>query len=285
MRKDQSSGERELAELVASRCDLTSSLTELMTFLVDGMKKTPEEAAEIVRDVRPHQRESDNLEMVGWSDLARMIEGDSEAGHALYRQIKDAARRELQLGIRVGKSLEPRVSARPWHRAQFLAVLDMLGNALQPRDGVEALLVQQMAATYHQQLFWQERAFQRSEEESWQAERDRRRVWDQLTPRERERTSRSEGWLPERLADAESIELAATLADRHQRAFVRLLKSFRDNRRMFSSLIVAGGQVNIGEQQINVADSVNAAHPPGQERAAPKRRTTPTRVNKRAKTA
>jgi hypothetical protein len=132
-------------------------------------------------------------------------------------------------------------------------------------------------------LFWQERAFHRSEEESWQAERDRRRIWDHLTPRERERTSQYEGWLPERLSDAESIELAATLADRHQRAFLRLMKAFRDNRRMFCSLIVAGGQVNIGEQQINVAE--NASTAPNRERAQPKRRATPMRVNKREKTA
>jgi hypothetical protein len=30
------------------------------------------------------------------------------------------------------------------------------------------------------------------------------------------------------------------------------MKAFRDNRRLFDSLIVAGGQVNIGERQVNI---------------------------------
>jgi len=43
-------------------------------------------------------------------------------------------------------------------------------------------------------------------------------------------------------------------ADRYQRAFLRLLKAYRDNRRLFSMLVVTGGQVNVGERQMNIAD-------------------------------
>jgi hypothetical protein len=42
------------------------------------------------------------------------------------------------------------------------------------------------------------------------------------------------------------------LADRYQRSFLRLMKVFRDNRRLITSLVVAGGQVNIGERQVNI---------------------------------
>jgi hypothetical protein len=43
------------------------------------------------------------------------------------------------------------------------------------------------------------------------------------------------------------------IADRYQRSFLRLLKAYRDTRRLVGTLVVAGGQVNIGEQQLNVA--------------------------------
>lgn len=53
--------------------------------------------------------------------------------------------------------------------------------------------------------------------------------------------------LPSRLTQAEAIQKAATMADRFERAFLRLVREFRNHRRMFSSLIVAGGQVNVAD--------------------------------------
>ena len=54
-------------------------------------------------------------------------------------------------------------------------------------------------------------------------------------------------------AQADAIEQTVVIADRYQRAFLRLLKAFRDNRRLFGMLVVTGGQVNVGERQLNVA--------------------------------
>ena len=75
-----------------------------------------------------------------------------------------------------------------------------------------------------------------------------------MRPAERERHQQDHGWLPPRVAEAEATEQAAAMADRYQRAFLRLMKAFRDNRRLFGALIVAGGQVNVssGPQQVNV---------------------------------
>ena len=95
---------------------------------------------------------------------------------------------------------------------------------------------------------------QRMATEAWQGERDKRRALEDMSPAQRERHQRAEGWLPPRVGEAEATEQAATMADRYQRAFLRLMKAFRDNRRLFGSLVVAGGQVNIagGPQQVNV---------------------------------
>jgi hypothetical protein len=44
------------------------------------------------------------------------------------------------------------------------------------------------------------------------------------------------------------------MADRYERAFLRLVRAFRDYRRHYASIIVAGaGQVNIADQQVNLS--------------------------------
>jgi hypothetical protein len=43
------------------------------------------------------------------------------------------------------------------------------------------------------------------------------------------------------------------MADRFQRQFLRLMKCYRDGRRLIASMTVLGGQVNVAEQQINLA--------------------------------
>jgi hypothetical protein len=155
--------------------------------------------------------------------------------------------------VRTGVSLERRLNASPFERAQFLAIVEALTDALQPRDGLEGLLVQQLASAYEQHLRWQTLAAHRVEEETWQGERDRRRALERMSPHQRERHQEREGWLPPRQGDAEAIEQAVLIADRYQRAFLRLLKAFRDNRRLFGMLVVTGGQVNVGERQLNIA--------------------------------
>lgn len=107
------------------------------------------------------------------------------------------------------------------------------------------MLVQQMASAFELNLRWQQLVVQRMEEEAWQGERDKRRALENMSPAQRERHQAYEGWLPPRLAESDALEQAVMMADRYQRAFLRLLKAFRENRRLFEALIVAGGQVNI----------------------------------------
>lgn len=75
-----------------------------------------------------------------------------------------------------------------------------------------------------------------------------------MSQRERARAEADAGWLPPRLDQADAIEQAVMMADRYQRAFLRLLRALRDQRRLFDSLVVAGGQVNIGDRQVNVVE-------------------------------
>lgn len=72
-----------------------------------------------------------------------------------------------------------------------------------------------------------------------------------------ERDARQRGeWQPPRLSDAEAVDRAALMADRFQRQFLRLMRAYRDQRRLLGSVVVAaGGQLNVGQQQVNVAET------------------------------
>jgi len=76
-----------------------------------------------------------------------------------------------------------------------------------------------------------------------------------MSPRERARHEEVEGWLPPRQSDAEAIEQAVMIADRYQRQFLRLLRTFQGMRRVLGTVVMTGGQLNVAEQiqQFNAA--------------------------------
>ncbi len=250
---------RDLAELEASRRIMVDRIGRHIDWLVTHYGSTPAEAAARARDLRLNVPEDRPPEQVSWHDLQNTLEADSARGAVLWQSVKDEARRELAAGVRAATTLERPLAATPFERAQYLAIVGALTEALHPRDGLERLLVQQMASAYEQHLRWQTLAVHRVEENAWHGERDIRRALDRMSPRQREQHQDLEGWLPPRQTDAEAIEQAVLIADRYQRSFLRLMKAYRDNRRLFGALIVAGGQVNIGDKQVNVTAPVTGS--------------------------
>ena len=246
---------RARAELVASRRELSGALTRQVDFMVTQLNMTPEEAAAWVRSdggIPPDEREPDQ---VSWFELAKLLETEPERGAALWERIVAQAAEEQDTGVRLARAIEPGSGRdRPMDRARLVAVQRALHTALAPRDAFEALLVQQMACAHEMWMTWQGEAARRLQAEEWQGERDRRRILDTMSAREREQHEAFSGYLPPRMSTGQATELAVMIADRYQRAFLRLHKTLRDTRRLVGTLVVAGGQVNIGERQVNVAD-------------------------------
>jgi hypothetical protein len=255
------SDERELAELEASARELVGAIARQIDFYVEQMGLSKSEASQRARDLGLANPTAKPVDQVSWNDLTNLLEKDPTAGQALWKRVKESARQELATGTRTGRSLEARIGGGPYERAQIMVVIEGLRQSLQPRDAVEEMLIHQLAAAFELQLRWQTLAVHRMEEETWQAERDRRRTWENLSERERDRYERDHGWLPPRQTDAAAIEQAVMMADRHQRSFLRLLKAFRDTRRLVGTVVLAGGQLNIAEQQVNVAASDQTAKP------------------------
>jgi hypothetical protein len=66
-------------------------------------------------------------------------------------------------------------------------------------------------------------------------------------------------WGPPRQSDADAIDQAAAMMERYNRIFLRTLRALCDMRRHGSPVIVQnGGQMNVAQQQVNVAAGVVA---------------------------
>jgi len=262
-------------DLTASRHDLSHALTRQIDFMVKHMNLSPDEAAASVRDARGIQPEDEDADQVSWYALSRLLEVEPERGERLWQSIRDDAANELRRGVRSSRSVE-RFNAGPYDRARMVAILTSLRTSLAPRDGLEELLIHQMACAYELHLHWQERASAYAQQDEWEGERDRRNAISNMSAKQRERYESDHGWLPPRVSSAEAIDQAVMIADRYQRSFLRLMKAFRDNRRLFSALIVAGGQVNIAEQQIVAPATEAIGRAPRSAGAKPRR--TPRRA-------
>lgn len=178
-----------------------------------------------------------------WHDITAEWAHDEEAGRALWERLKQTARDELHVG-RAGADAVEGLQDRPMARAEYLAVWLALADGLKPVNGAERLLIDGMAQAMMMQRHWLKRMVQT---ESFDTIRRGR--------------GRSDAYEPPRLSESEAVDRAAAMQDRFQRQFLRLLKAFRDQRRLFSTLVVAGGQVNIagdGGQQVVATRTIRA---------------------------
>jgi hypothetical protein len=265
---------RDLEQLKASKADMADAIGRQIDWLLEmeaaGVLREPEnakepfgiaEASARAREPRTYDPGRDphtgrfSPSAVSWQELGNLLEYEPEKGWAVWQAIKETARQELASGIRGAQAMEAPVHSRPYERAQYLAIVDALREDLQPRGALEALLVQRMAATHSLCLKWQALAIQRQELEEWQGEATKRQEQAHMSPAKRERYRLQYGYLPPRLSQAEAIQEATLMAERYERAFLRLVREFRNQRRMFAALVVAeGGTVNVAEgpQQVNI---------------------------------
>jgi len=270
----------ERQQLAAMRSDFSATIARHAAWLLDnwtedGVSLTPAEAFRRATTPSPFDVLEQEPEEVSFHELANLMTSEPERGARAWERIKAEARQELQTGFRTARAHE-RTFATPYERAQFLVILESLGESLKPKGAAEALLVHQLASAFERWLRWQTIATQRADEECWQGDRDRRREYESMRPAERERHDRDHGWIPPRQGQAEAIEQAVMIADRYQRAYVRLLKALRDMRRVLGPVFVSGGQLNVAEQQIVTR------HPCAERRPVRARTKHVPRVPKRA---
>jgi len=64
------------------------------------------------------------------------------------------------------------------------------------------------------------------------------------------------GFVPRRLTESESIRESAEMMERFHRTYLRTVRTLKELKRQTPSVVVQqAGQVNVGEQQVNVSQA------------------------------
>lgn len=181
------------------------------------------------------------LENFSWFDLNAMP-GDANLTVSIWEQIKQAAREEVLSGTYAFSKV---VRRTPYENAIYLAVRAAFQDQWTPQNGGEQLLVDQLAQMYTQYLYWLHRLEIRTEidREVEDGNVQRRGRWKPT---------------PENGTTPQWIETTAKMIDVFHTLFLRTLRALRDLRRWGVNINITGaGQVNIGQQQVNMQQPNN----------------------------
>jgi len=196
-----------------------------------GADDTPDEAAADLARIR--NRPPDQ---VSWFDLNRVANRDPEAMIELWYGLRAAARDELASGHRTARALD--WDGHPLDRARFLAIRDSFRADHHPRPGIESALVDLAAEAFGDYLAWSEQLHMQAATE---------------VNLERHDLERHGAWKPQRIGSAEAMEHSAKMADRAHARLLRTLKALGDMRRPGPVHVHQAAQVNVGAQQVIVA--------------------------------
>jgi hypothetical protein len=216
--------------------ELAAAFGRMVGYYREHYKLTPEEACARAAEAPDHYIErvlTCPAEEVSWHDLDALEGRDPARALERWEEVKRAARGELRSGFRAARALEG-CESHCRHRARFLAVRAELSEAWRPRNAAEQHLVDQMAQC--QELIWR-----------WQ---ETLTAYTELSFRGWPRPA-GEG--PPRLSDAEAFERAAAMVERFHRMYLRSLQALQELRRRPALVVRSAGQINIAQQQVNVA--------------------------------
>jgi hypothetical protein len=185
-------------------------------------------------------------DQVSWHRLQALSAKDAELGIQVWQHLKRRALDELESGHRAAQPLE--WQGDPWDRARFLALIQAFTAEWQPRGGIEATLIDMLAQQYTAYLYWLGKLHISSQMEAM---------------REDPVLKRQGYFQPLRLDASQSIEYAAGMVDRFNRLFLRTLRALREHRKYAGPPVVVqnAGQVNVAQQQVNVAATDRAETP------------------------
>jgi hypothetical protein len=177
-------------------------------------------------------------EKVDWSHLAAIAEVDVKDSQELWARLRETADNELESGKRAAAVVGSR--AEPYARAQFSAIRNSFADQWQPNGGIESAMIDMLTIAFSLQMYWSSVAHQRSVQIHNNQEKELNRY-------------ENKGWKSPYQYEANAVEQAHRLADGYNRQFLRVLRQLRDLRR-YAPVIIQnnGGQVNIGEQQVNM---------------------------------
>ncbi len=238
--------------------EMANAYRRMAAFYRDQMKFTGPSADKCARGTDNLEQEAAEdrqrilerpFDQVTWWDLVRLAEQNPGDAQVVWIRIREEAQCELASGHRTAQVLEWR--GEPFQRARFLAIRDSFRGSTPLQNGIEAALIDTAAEAFGDYLEWSEHFHMQvsSEVES-----------------ERHQLEHEGGWNPPRLSMADAIEQSSRMAERAYTRFLRTIKMVHELRRTSSSIYVgSAGQINLGQQQVNVAASPSPPNTVGQD--------------------
>jgi len=184
-----------------------------------------------------HQIRTCEPDQLTWFDMHALAESDPSLAQQMWEDLKRSADDELRSGHRAAKAMEAS-RLRPWDRVQFVALREELAAQWQPSNGIERTLIDTMAQCHTAFLFWMQQLI----------------VYSGSEPHNNKESIEDRGcWRPPRVTDAQAMEQAGAMADRFHKMSVRTLRALTDLRRRAAPVMIRAGQVNVAQQQVNMA--------------------------------
>lgn len=186
---------------------------------------------------RTLERPTKHLEW-GSLDAVHEVFGDEEY-QRLWARVGEEARLSIESGDDAINLVQPYGS--PADYARLLVIRQGLLDEWSPRPGTEATLVDMLVQTRFMYETWLQKHLHYASHEC-----------AGLTATDKEMKAYG-AWFPPRLSESEAVQLSAMMVTRFQNQFMKLVRAIRDLRRLSPSLFIQNaGQVNVGQQQVNV---------------------------------
>lgn len=206
-----------------------------------GGEHTHDEAVKLAESMMKWRREEIENKLphqISWADISALGEVNIDDSFAYWVKLRETAADEFETGRQAGKVVG--VDRQPYELAQFYAIRDGFADQWQPQGGIELAMIDMLAVAFSLQMYWSTVAHQRVIAFHNKQEKEINRY-------------ETNGWKSPYQSEADAVEQAHRLADSYNRQFLRVLRQLRDLRR-YSAVIIQnnGGQVNVGNQQVNV---------------------------------
>jgi hypothetical protein len=199
-----------------------------------GLDRTPDEVAALRERLLREPPEE-----VEWLDLQCLAEHDPDALVEIWEKLKSGARDELVSGHRAAQMMD--WQRRPWARAQYLAIREDFRDGMPPQSGIEAALIDLAAEAYGDYL---------------ELSQLHHRLLATEAEVERGDIKRKGRWRPPHQIIADAEERTTRSVDRAHQRFLKTVKMLHEIQRSAPTLYVNhAGQINVGQQQVNVAES------------------------------
>lgn len=217
-----------LADLLARR------YVQRVDTYIREWQKPLDEAAQLARApiAEPLALAAGDYKSITFAVLTSLLESNPVEAMRVWSEIKRLAAAEWESGHRSASTLG--LDNDPWQRAQFLMIRAGMIQEWQPAGAIELAMVDMLATAFF----------------SWQTWCERVTMWEGFSRPARRGDAPSD---TPRQSEADALDQAVQMADRFNRLFLRTVRGLRDLRRYATVIVNSGGQVNIGDRQVNVS--------------------------------